>query len=147
MGQEPPESGRGLAVKGSDDCSTAISRVEDAVLLLGMEPNDQLAAFPPFVVPGDELTLTFHDALEIADDACGQRSGWARIRAELHPLRMELEALDETSPGPWFADDIRTDACWQRIRLIARHVLTALGVPVRSPDLSWMVFVGAPPKR
>ena len=132
----------------------AWDRMVDALRLLALPADTQVAALPSFVEVPDELALSFDEAYRAltVDGLTGAFSA-----SQLTALAEIDRSLEEMSRPPrgalawtpellelsaWTIDALYADERWGWLRRSARRLLRALGVESGRPDLSHTIYVG-----
>ena len=119
--------------------SVAHEQLLEVIRLLALEPDEQAAAFPPFVDFVDELAVLFGDQYEVVT-----------IQKSLQPetdARRLLDSIDETFKAmaghhEFFVHDaISQRAEWRNIRANAKRLVVLLKLDPRPPTLSWVTYV------
>lgn len=113
-------------------------RMIEALKLVACSVDAQIAALPDFVVVADEVALIFDDQFRAVDlDSCT-----AIVRDGLITIDRHLSEMSNTK-SIWTIDALRTADEWASLRITAAEILSALGVAVSPPDLSWATYVRA----
>jgi hypothetical protein len=115
-----------------------MERLIEALRLMACSADAQIAALPDFVVVADEVALLFDDEFRAVDlDACT-----SVVRDGLVTINRELSEMSKSkSPSLWTIEALRAASDWESLRTTAKAVLTALGVSIGRPDLSWATYV------
>jgi len=114
--------------------------LESSLQLLSADYDVQVTSLPGFVHIPDELALTFDDSFALVEKIGSAGLLDAAAVERLNGLRSALSQMSEKH-SLWTVEAVRSDPEWQAIRMQARELLHALGVPVTTPDLSWGQYI------
>jgi hypothetical protein len=116
----------------------------DALRLVALPPNEQVAVLPDFVDVPYEIAQTYDDAWVLTpqiseaglldEDQCASLARIDRLFGEMreHPL-------DDL----WTVEAVRTDPLWQRGRELATEALSSLGRSPGRPSFDGITWVPA----
>jgi hypothetical protein len=120
----------------------------DALRLMALPADDQIAALPAFVVTADEIALTFDDVYRAIGTP---QSGGPFTDSQLAALREIDQTFDVMSQRPsdtaasvqeawtqstWSHEALRTDPRWSGLRDRALSLLTMLDAAPGQPRIS-----------
>ena len=122
---------------------TVISELCRCVQALAQPASAQVSLFPDLAVVGDELALQFADAL-LAYQASAPPADSAQSLS-LKQLDDYLSQLSGPEDRAFWLDRaaLNSDVRWQRLRDLARAVLTAFRWPHEPPPRDGATYVGA----
>ena len=116
--------------------------LKPAVQALAQPGPIQISLFPDGVAKGDELMIDFESALIAAHP---------HLEESATPLqRQAIQLLDDytdrisgmQNEELWFDEStLMTDLRWQRVRLLAKQVLSAFGWPDEPPPMDDRVYI------
>jgi len=121
---------------------TAVSDLRRCVQALALPASVQVSLFPDFAVVGDELGIQFGDAL-----VAYRSSAATPVSAQTIALKQLDEYLSQLSGeenSSFWVDPsaLVFDARWQRVRDLARAVLSTFGWPDEPPPRDGATYVG-----
>jgi hypothetical protein len=107
----------------------------EALQLLAAPADQQVAAFPSWVVIADEVALTWDNAyrgFQLRDQA--DTAKWDQVREDLRSLDSKVGNPAPEHPAQWSVVALKTSVGWQDVRKAARAILARQGIPLRPPD-------------
>jgi len=117
-------------------------KMQWAVRALAQPADVQSALFPDFTCKGDELGLSFEEALPELEGQEDQLTDSQRMAID------QLDKLLLSLAGEWNADfwlkeqSLHTDPRWEEIRTRATRVIDAFDWPSEMPDASGDIYIG-----
>ena len=124
-----------------------VASLRHALQRVALEPSQQVAQFPVFVIVADELALDLNHWIEVC-------RAWKYIEGEIVERLGALDGLLGSMSGPeqavrWTKEALARDSGWQQARAMARDALRIAGwsqeVPPR-PEEDGTTYVAAAPR-
>ncbi|WP_344088887.1 hypothetical protein [Luedemannella helvata] len=125
----------------------------DALQLMALPPDGQIAALPAFVATADEIALIFDEVFRAIDtryaDALFTEDQLTALRAIYRILNTMSQAPKESAAtaheawvqSTWTHEALRTDPRWADLRDRALSLLTMLDATPGQPRLSGITYV------
>lgn len=111
-----------------------VAHLRHSLQRLAQPPAAQVALFPSFAVVGDELALSFDDALR-SFRASAPEASPAQL-ASLEQLDDCLNELSRSQDEAFWIEPmaLAVDPGWQRVRGLAQAALDAFHWPMQAPE-------------
>ena len=127
-----------------DDPQWALRQLVDALRLVALPADEQVAALPPFVHVPDEIVLYYDDAFQRLP---GVLEVGVLREDQAEPLRALDELFAEMTDAPdkawvWTLPAVENDQRWARTRTLAVAALTAVGAVPDQPQFASTVWMG-----
>lgn len=132
-----------------------LTKLVDALRLLALPAQEQIAVLPAFVATADEVALTFDEAFRLVGERVYQHVVSEDQQAALREIDGMLESMSVPPAGAsdwtpeaiatsvWSRDALTADERWALLRIRALDLLQALGADPGPPDLSGSTYVSA----
>lgn len=112
----------------------------DSLRLAASEPEIQIKSLPAFVVVTDEIAIDFDDAYLYKDELLLNGEIDVEISELLDEIYGEITFMTKNKVG-WGIEELKKSHHWEKIREIAKKVLTMTGEDIRPPNLCWTTYV------
>lgn len=127
------------------DPAALLEMVVDALRLVALPADEQIAALPDFVDVPDEVLQLYEDAWVLVPQIreaglLSDEEHEALARLDRH--HTTLAGIDEHD-GFWTAEGMRNDERWARSRQLAREALDCLGRPLGKPAFRGVTWIPA----
>lgn len=107
-----------------------------------MDAETQFSLLPDFVCVPDELAITFCDDFDVIGRHLPEVWG-SDVTSLCNVLYTTFDKMTAEESKKFYSDDaVRHDQRWQEIREQAKTILSKLNLPVTTPDLRCITYVG-----
>lgn len=117
-----------------------LDRLIQAIQLLAGDYETQVKAFPEFVHIPDELALIYDECMLFAADLAHSKLISERYLEQLQMINQFINQMSN-DPSLWTLEALKYRSEWSRLRVLARELLSLLGIPQQAPDLSWLTYI------
>jgi hypothetical protein len=132
--------------KMGDAAATRMNMLLQVVNLLATQYDQQVEAFPDFVLIPDEIALLFEDvSLFIATFF---REGYitSSQKEKIDALSTLFDTMSENQ-GLWTREALKTSSQWQQVRVSAKEILESFHEEPHPPHLFWIHYMPDEKKR
>lgn len=113
----------------------------DALCALAQPVETQVALFPTYVPPADEMCLTFGETWMAGQPVLTKDPASAPIVRAALIILDKFREMQREPPEVWQASSLESHRLWIEIREIARSALIEVGMWPSTPGFGWMQFV------
>jgi hypothetical protein len=117
-----------------------MNQLKFAMQALSLEPEEQFASFPEFVVVTDELLLEFDNWRNAATANYPSYFSEEQLKA-LNDIDTLLDKYEIDNPNMSIAEELKTSSFWKELRILAKAALVEFNWTSELPPDNWATYI------